>query len=624
MKVKNRSKIIINDNLFHQTISCPLKFFHIAQNTKSRGPLPFKQRNKLMLRDAVAQRFQNVKFTSDETVKAARETEVWLQEKVVTICGAVIEWNNYRTRIPVLVKNGSEFTIVQIHGKLRKRSQSDHINTAGRSKQSAVYLLKASYRLQILKNVMPEYSINVHFYFPERGFISSTDELFTKAVENSIDQEVQNDLNNLFARVDATEGVHQVLTSIPGIVSHSHFAGSSVPEALLKVEDLQKQDPDRLDVSIHSECNHCMFRKKNEIEAPGCWSRYFVEPSIVNADQHVYDLIGHGNENESENGYYFQEQIPVPDHFAAFDQIKKSTGNTITIQQRRYLQLLKAKGKPGPKIWAKKGLNSLNQLTFPLHFIDFEASTFALPMNRHGGPYQSVYFQFSCHTMDSEGNLTHYEWLDDKPGSAYPHRNFVHNLAGIDGIFEGTIIQYSPFEVQAINHLIREFDKNSMIHEEELDILNRIRMSQNGKDAHRFFDLSKLVSQYYFNSFIQGGLGLKDVMNGILNYIESEESADSYQVDLAGLKMNLLENVNGERINPYRRIQNSEYNIVDGSEAMNAYMALKSGRVSDDERELIPTLLRRYCALDSYGQVILYHHLNKIAGSMDGENFIHY
>lgn len=624
MKVKNKSKIIINDNLFHQTISCPLKFFHLVPNPKSRGPLPFKQRNKLMLRDAVAHRFQNVKFTSDETLKAAGETVVWLQEEMVTICGAVIEWNNYRTRIPILAKNGSEFTIVQIHGKLRKRSQSDQINTAGRSKQSAIYLLKASYRLQILKNVMPDSSIKVHFYFPERGFVASTDELFSKADENNNAPEIQHDLNNLFARVDATEGVHQVLSAIPEIVSNSHFAGSSVPEALLKVEDLQKQDTDRLDVSVHSECNHCQFRKNNEIEAQGCWCRFFIDPSIKYPDQHVYDLIGHGNENESENGYYFQEQVPVPDHSASFDQIKKSTGNTIAIQQRRYLQLLKAKGKPLPKIWAKKGLNSLNQLTFPLHFIDFEASTFALPMNRHGGPYQSVYFQFSCHTMDSEGNLTHYEWLDEKPGSAYPHRDFVHNLAGIDGIFEGTIVQYSPFEVQAINNLIREFDRNSMIHKEELDILNRIRMSQNEKYAHRFFDLSKLVSQYYFNSFIRGGLGLKDVMNGILNYIDSEESADSYQVDLAGLKMDLLENVNGERMNPYRFIQNSESKIVDGSEAMNAYLSLKSGRVSDDERELIPTLLRRYCALDSYGQVILYHHLKKIADRIDDEDFVNY
>ncbi len=61
--------------------------------------------------------------------------------------------------------------------------------------------------------------------------------------------------------------------------------------------------------------------------------------------------------------------------------------------------------------------------------------------------------------------------------------------------------------------------------------------------------------------------------------------------------------------NPYEQIQLPGYNIENGSDAMNAYISMKSHRVSKEEKQNINELMRKYCALDSYALVIIYRHL---------------
>jgi len=45
---------------------------------------------------------------------------------------------------------------------------------------------------------------------------------------------------------------------------------------------------------------------------------------------------------------------------------------------------------------------------------------------------------------------------------------------------------------------------------------------------------------------------------------------------------------------------------------MNAYISLKSGLLSNKEKEIVPNLLRRYCAMDSYALFIIYRHLKNL------------
>lgn len=64
-----------------------------------------------------------------------------------------------------------------------------------------------------------------------------------------------------------------------------------------------------------------------------------------------------------------------------------------------------------------------------------------------------------------------------------------------------------------------------------------------------------------------------------------------------------------EPLNPYLNIQTGNNLILDRSSAMNAWISFKCGLLREEERDVVLELLKRYCELDSYSMVILYHHL---------------
>lgn len=89
-------------------------------------------------------------------------------------------------------------------------------------------------------------------------------------------------------------------------------------------------------------------------------------------------------------------------------------------------------------------LKRLDELVFPLHFVDFETLMPALPMFRGTRPFQTSRVQWSIHTLHEDGELEHSEWLMDD-ASVCPDHEFARSL--FDALpDEGTFIHYSAYE----------------------------------------------------------------------------------------------------------------------------------------------------------------------------------
>ena len=156
---------LVNDHFFLQAISCPLKIPFLLNNSNLGSDRPvYRQRNKLHLRDAVVQRYGERRFTSASTQIAEKETSEWLKLERVAICGAVLQSGRRITRIPILLKEGEKFTIVQVHGKLRKSSEQSALTTPGKKRSTAMNLLKAAYRADVLLELFPNAEIEAHFF----------------------------------------------------------------------------------------------------------------------------------------------------------------------------------------------------------------------------------------------------------------------------------------------------------------------------------------------------------------------------------------------------------------------------------------------------------------------------
>lgn len=118
-------------------------------------------------------------------------------------------------------------------------------------------------------------------------------------------------------------------------------------------------------------------------------------------------------------------------------------------QQRRWVDMVKR----GTPILDLDGLASdLANLRFPIHSFDFETVQSIIPLWPGRRVYESVVFQFSNHTLDASGTVTHTDYLhadfDD------PEEAVFHSMQQALGA-EGSILIYSQFEVQQWRDMAR-------------------------------------------------------------------------------------------------------------------------------------------------------------------------
>ncbi|MBS3956449.1 MAG: DUF2779 domain-containing protein [Clostridiales bacterium] len=93
-------------------------------------------------------------------------------------------------------------------------------------------------------------------------------------------------------------------------------------------------------------------------------------------------------------------------------------------------------------------LSRLSELPFPLYFVDFETVNPALPLFPGTSPFQTVKVQWSVHSLDQDGTLTHAQYLVDHARHD-PALEFMHSLFETLGA-SGTFVHYSTFERTAL------------------------------------------------------------------------------------------------------------------------------------------------------------------------------
>jgi hypothetical protein len=91
----------------------------------------------------------------------------------------------------------------------------------------------------------------------------------------------------------------------------------------------------------------------------------------------------------------------------------------------------------------------------PACYLDFEAMMPTIPLYEGTRPFQALPFQWSLHTRDRDGNLSHQGFLAD--GARDPRRTFTETLIDALAATDYPIIVYSPYERTQLKALAREF-----------------------------------------------------------------------------------------------------------------------------------------------------------------------
>lgn len=93
----------------------------------------------------------------------------------------------------------------------------------------------------------------------------------------------------------------------------------------------------------------------------------------------------------------------------------------------------------------------LSDLEYPIHFFDFETDNPPVPKFQGLRPYQHLPFQYSCHIWQSDGTVTHHEYLHTDPTD--PRLPLVESLLDTISDQGSVVVYYASFENQRLEDL---------------------------------------------------------------------------------------------------------------------------------------------------------------------------
>lgn len=204
----------------------------------------------------------------------------------------------------------------------------------------------------------------------------------------------------------------------------------------------------------------------------------------------------------------------------------------------------------------------LSELTFPLHFIDYETCSPAVPLFNQHCPYDQIPLQYSLHLVGSpEEEPIHLDFLHQ--GSNDPTAAFLNSLQQHVCSFGSIIVWNKSFESRVNDVIARRLPD---IKDYVIDLNDRL------------YDLKDIFSKRYFvHKGLLGKISIKNVL----------------PVLAPSLSYSPLE-------------------IQDGTSAAYAWGKIISGEFTQQECTCLRAQLREYCALDSYGMYAIWRALKQL------------
>jgi CRISPR/Cas system-associated exonuclease Cas4 (RecB family) len=205
----------------------------------------------------------------------------------------------------------------------------------------------------------------------------------------------------------------------------------------------------------------------------------------------------------------------------------------------------------------------MDTLVYPLHFLDYETFSFAVPQFAGIRPFQKMAFQFSLHTISEPGGeCRHSHFLSE--GGGDPAREMAHSLRDAIGGGIGTVIVWSQGFEKTVNKETGE------MYPEFAEFFSEIN--------DKTFDLRKIFSeQLYMHPDFKGRDSIKKVTPVLVPHLSYES----------------LE-------------------ISEGMIASIRWFHMVNGKPDDEERQAILDALRKYCRLDTWAMVEIFNVLKAL------------
>ena len=546
--------------------------------------------------------------TGNDHKEAKRQTALYLKEENITLFEPYIESDQKLIRIDILNKKENHYQLIEVKSK----SYNSKEDPKAQKKGLKDYIYDLAYQYLVLHEYLTQkgetFTITPYLYLPDKSKRSKTEGLNSlfklreedfsgttfRAVAVDIDENYKKDIENedLLVLVDLYDEVIELQEEIK---NRSTAFLKSLNPALINEQ-----------AKLNKGCFSCEYNVANEeFKDSGfelCWKeKDDPEHSII-------DLYYAGSLGKKSLGIENLVDHLIEVNRLSLDDIPEEFIGDGSRGQRQRIQLEFTERK---QEYFSDNMTEDLKWDYPLHFIDFETATAALPYHKGMNPYEAVAFQWSCHTIrEPEAEPEHFEWIN--MNQIFPNFDFARALMECIGT-EGTVLMWATHENTILRNVFNQMEKYNI---EDDALKNWLKgIVKFGKDDKtRLLDMNRFTLEHYFHPKMKGKTSIKKVLPAVL--YENSSTRISRWLKEFDSKFSLLNEEDGRITDPYAQLppldifdQGEKY-LKDGGGAMAAYQDILFGLRKNDAESLkaYEKGLLNYCKLDTLAMVIIWEH----------------
>lgn len=654
---------LLTKSLFTTSLGCPRKLYyatHGYENINSDNDFMMSLAEGGIQVGALARHYYKTKYAKfgyyyiDTTNPddALSITNKALKEKNVVIAEAAFEWGGCFVRADIIVKRDKHIQLIEVKASSLHANEKEIAKISNPSKKNEV---NSDYRKYI-------YDLAFQKYVIEKALDIDDLESFLMLINSS----QPCDIDGLNQMVRINTKTHEVdvsaldsykpsaneqewmlypcdLTLLCNKIINGEtdeqatYMGARFTDYVDMLVQSLKNDT-KLDSRISGACKKCEFSSE-DFDKSGfheCWRPIFNNDDSKFQLPMTLELWGGGafrklNKLIAEKKYFFSD-LNTEDYFSARDVEFHPDDEAFNYGSRRQIQIMRQGSECRDAILLKGIKDEMENWKFPLHFIDFETSTVALPFTKGRFPYETTAFQFSHHQLDEDGRLTHSEWISTK--REFPNFKFVRALKETLENDEGSVFRFSHHENTVLNQIAEQLEFSNEADKQEL--IEFIHSITHDKDAKReggkrdMIDLCQVVVDYFYDPSMKGSNSIKVVLPAVLRSKELQQEFEGPYRNYVNSKnfvnfdyslINYTDEAKSKVGNPYKylptigaellaegEISTTEDRINNGGLANANYARLQYDGLSDEEKLKLEKALLRYCELDTMAMVLIYRY----------------
>lgn len=576
-----------------------------------------------------------------------QQTQELLQQENVIIYEPAFLVNGLFIRVDIIVKKGNNIELIEVKSKSFNPDDDNLFigKKGGMVSSWKPYLFDIAFQKHVIQLCFPDWIIESYLMMADKSKKTSIDglnQLFRISKKEGNRTGILRKVINLEETGDPVLGRKNITQIVADIESNKFKYHDSLTfqKTIIFLKEVYENNRYANWPTSFKSCKECEFTCSKEEELKSGFKECFTK-------QHKWTETDFDKENIFDIYYFtqgnklFDEGILFKDQLTEESiKLKVETGK-LSRTHRQIIQIEKAIENDKAFFVDKEGLKQeIDSWNYPLHFIDFETSTVALPFNKGLKPYEQIAFQFSHHIYHEDGKIEHAnEYINNKAG-VFPNFEFVRALKKALQNDEGTIFKYSYHENTILNAIyVQLLASNEVDKEELIDFIQHISHSKNEsvtkwKGDRDMVDLWVVEKNFYYNPLTKGSNSIKEVLPASLSsskFLQEKYSKPINQIRLSSKNFSedhiWLSIDKGIVKSPYKilpsvfegwsedELENTLSEIEDidnGGAALTAYGKLQYTDMNPSEIDELTSALLKYCELDTLAMVMIYEHFMEL------------